>query len=132
VQLIVGVIGSPIAAAIAPLTQEAKVPLVITNAGGAAIPRLSPYVVRFSITIWQQAYPLGQWAAKQVWKTSFTAVSDFIPGHDAEAAFTKGDRCRPQGARLGALPDHQSGLHAVSAAHPRRQARRGLHLAPRR
>jgi branched-chain amino acid transport system substrate-binding protein len=90
VQLIVGVIGSPIAAAIAPLTQEAKVPLVITNAAGAAIPRLSPYVVRFSFTIWQQAYPLGQWAAKQGWKTSFTAVSDFIPGHDAEAAFTKG------------------------------------------
>ena len=90
VQLIVGVVGSPIAAAIAPLTQEAKVPLVITNAAGAAIPRISPYVVRFSFTLWQQAYPLGQWAAKQGWKTSFTAVSDFIPGHDAEAAFTKG------------------------------------------
>src|ERR1700675_603073 len=37
VQLLVGVVGSPIAAAIAPLTQEAKVPLVITNAGGVAI-----------------------------------------------------------------------------------------------
>ena len=24
------------------------------------------------------------------WKTAYTAVSDFIPGHDAEAAFTKG------------------------------------------
>jgi len=90
VQLIVGVVGSPIAAAIAPLTQEAKIPLVITNAAGAAIPRISPYVVRFSFTLWQQAYPLGQWAAKQGWKTAFTAVSDFIPGHDAEAAFTKG------------------------------------------
>ena len=42
VQLIVGVVGSPIAAAIAPLTQEAKVPLVITNAAGAAIPRIAP------------------------------------------------------------------------------------------
>src|SRR6202163_3369325 len=90
VQLLVGVVGSPIAAAIAPLTQEAKVPLVITNAAGVAIPRLSPYVVRVSFTLWQQAYPLGQWAAKQGWKTAYTAVSDFIPGHDAEAAFTKG------------------------------------------
>jgi branched-chain amino acid transport system substrate-binding protein len=90
VQLLVGVVGSPIAAAIAPLTQEAKVPLVITNAAGSAITRISPYVVRVSFTIWQQAYPLGQWAAKQGWKTAYTAVSDFIPGHDAEAAFTKG------------------------------------------
>ena len=90
VQLLMGVAGSPIAAAIAPLTQEAKVPLVITNAAGAAIPRISPYVVRVSFTLWQEAYPLGQWAAKQGWKTAYTAVSDFIPGHDAEAAFTKG------------------------------------------
>src|SRR6267154_1715136 len=62
VQLLVGVVGSPIAAAISPLTQEAKVPLVITNAAGSAIPRISPYVVRVSFTLWQQAYPLGQWA----------------------------------------------------------------------
>ncbi len=90
VQLLLGVTGSPVAAAIAPLTEQAKVPLVITNAGGAAIPRISPYVVRVSFTLWQQAYPLGQWAAKQNWKTAYTAVSDFIPGHDAEGAFTKG------------------------------------------
>ena len=90
VQLLVGFVGSPIAAAVAPLTQEAKIPMVITNAAGSAITRISPYVVRVSFTLWQQAYPLGQWAAKQGWKTSYTAVSDFIPGHDAEAAFTKG------------------------------------------
>src|SRR5215469_14039938 len=90
VQLLVGFVGSPIAAAVAPLTQEAKIPMVITNAGGTAIPRISPYVVRVSFTLWQQAYPLGQWAAKQKWKTAYTAVSDFIPGHDAEGAFTKG------------------------------------------
>jgi branched-chain amino acid transport system substrate-binding protein len=90
VQLLLGVAGSPIAAAIAPLTQEAKVPLVITNAGGSAIPRISPYVVRVSFTLWQTGYLLGQWAARQNWKTAYTAVSDFIAGHDAEAAFTKG------------------------------------------
>ena len=90
VQLLMGIVGSPIAAAVAPLTAQAKVPLVITNAAGVAIPRISPYVVRVSFTIWQQAYPLGQWAAKQNWKTAFTAVSDFIPGHDGEGAFTKG------------------------------------------
>ncbi len=90
VQLLFGIVSSPVAAAVAPLTAEAKVPLVITNAAGAGITRISPYVVRTSFTLWQEAVPLGQWAAKQGWKTAFTAVSDFLPGHDAEGAFTKG------------------------------------------
>jgi branched-chain amino acid transport system substrate-binding protein len=60
VQILAGVVSSPIAAAIAPLTAEAKVPFVIMNAAGASIPRISPYVVRVSFTLWQQAYPLGQ------------------------------------------------------------------------
>jgi branched-chain amino acid transport system substrate-binding protein len=89
VQILLGIVGSPIAAAVAPLTAEAKVPLVITNAGGVAIPRISPYVARVSFTLWHTSYPLGKWAAKQGWKKAYTAVSDFIPGHDAEAAFTK-------------------------------------------
>jgi branched-chain amino acid transport system substrate-binding protein len=89
VQILLGIVGSPIAAAVAPLTAEAKVPLVITNAAGVAIPRISPYVARVSFTLWQQAYPLGKWAAQKGWKKGYTAVSDFIPGHDSEAAFTK-------------------------------------------
>jgi len=90
VNFITGVVGSPIAAAIAPAAGESKTPFVITNAAGAGITRISPYVARVSFTIWQQAYPLGKWAAKQGWKNGYTAVSDFIPGHDAEAAFLKG------------------------------------------
>jgi branched-chain amino acid transport system substrate-binding protein len=90
VQILLGVMGSPIAAAIAPLTAEAKVPLVITNAAGVAIPRISPYVARVSFTLWQLSLPLGKWAAQKGWKKGYTAVSDFIPGHDAENAFKKG------------------------------------------
>jgi branched-chain amino acid transport system substrate-binding protein len=91
VQLLTGVILSPIAAAIAPLTAEAKVPLLISiAAGGSAIPRISPYVARVSFTLWQQGYPIGKWAAEQGWKKGYTVVSDFIPGHDSEASFTKG------------------------------------------
>jgi branched-chain amino acid transport system substrate-binding protein len=90
VQLLAGIILSPVAAAIAPLTAEAKVPLVLNMAAaGAAITRISPYVVRVSFTLWQESYPLGKWAAGQGWKKGYTAVSDFIPGHDSEAAFTK-------------------------------------------
>src|SRR5579862_673952 len=90
VNLLFGVVASPNAAAIAPLTAESKVPLVITNAAGTAITRISPYVVRVSFTQWHTALPMGQWAVKQGWKKAFIAVSDFIPGHDAEGAFTKG------------------------------------------
>jgi branched-chain amino acid transport system substrate-binding protein len=89
VHMLLGVVLSPIAAAIAPLTAEARIPLVITNAAGVAIPRISPYVARVSFTLWQQSYPLGKWAAQKGWKKAYTAVSDFIPGHDAEGAFTK-------------------------------------------
>jgi branched-chain amino acid transport system substrate-binding protein len=91
VQLLTGVILSPAAAAIAPLTAEAKVPLLISiAAGGAQIPRISSYVARVTFTLWQQGYPIGKWAAEQGWKKGYTAVSDFIPGHDSEASFTKG------------------------------------------
>jgi len=90
IQILTGLISSPVATAIAPLTAEAKLPFVIMNAAGVAIPRLSPYVVRVSFTLWQESYPLGKWAAGQGWKKGFTAVSDFIPGHDSEQAFTKG------------------------------------------
>jgi branched-chain amino acid transport system substrate-binding protein len=91
VQLIMGIVLSPVAAAIAPLTAEAKVPLLLCIASaGVQIPRLSPYVARVSFTLWQQGYPIGKWAAEQGWKKGYTAVSDFIPGHDSEASFTKG------------------------------------------
>ncbi len=90
VNLLFGLVSSPNAAAIAPLTAQAKVPLLITNAAGAAITRISPYVVRVSFTLWQSGLPMGQWAVKQGWKKAFVAISDFIPGHDAGDAFKKG------------------------------------------
>lgn len=90
VNLLFGLIASPNAAAIAPLTAQAKVPLLITNAAGSAITRISPYVVRVSFTLWQSGLPMGQWAVKQGWKNGFIAISDFIPGHDAGDAFRKG------------------------------------------
>jgi branched-chain amino acid transport system substrate-binding protein len=89
VNLLTGVVWSPNAAAIAPVTAEAKLPFIIMNAAGAAIVRISPYVARVSFTLWQSSYPLGKWAATHNLKRVYTAVSDFIPGHDGEAAFIK-------------------------------------------
>jgi branched-chain amino acid transport system substrate-binding protein len=45
-------------------------------------------VVRASFALWRSSYPLGEWAAK-TFKTAYTLVSDFDPGHDAEEAFAK-------------------------------------------
>jgi branched-chain amino acid transport system substrate-binding protein len=90
VQLLLGVVWSPNAAAITPVLTEAKLPFIDTNAAGVAIVRMTPYMIRTSFTLWQQAYPLGKWAAKQGYKKGYSAVSDFIPGHEGEEAFTKG------------------------------------------
>jgi branched-chain amino acid transport system substrate-binding protein len=93
VKFMTGIVWSPNAAAIAPLTAEAKVPLILSNAAGSAITRISPYVARVSFTLWQESLPLGTWAAqKGGLKRVYIAVSDFIPGHDARDAFTKGFR----------------------------------------
>jgi branched-chain amino acid transport system substrate-binding protein len=89
VQFLTGVVWTPNMAAIAPLTTEAKVPFVSMNAAGARIMNNAPYMARVSFTLWQSAYPLGQWAAKK-YKRAYTAVSDFAPGHEAEEGFIKG------------------------------------------
>src|SRR5437870_13830761 len=87
VQLLTGVILSPVAAAIAPLTAEAKVPLLISiAAGGSAIPRISPYVARVSFTLWPQGYPIGNCAAERGWERGYAAVRECIPGNEAEPA----------------------------------------------
>jgi branched-chain amino acid transport system substrate-binding protein len=90
VQILTGALFTPNAIAIAPLATEAKIPFIIANAAGVTIPRLSPYVVRVSFTLWQTAYPLGQYTAQHGKKTGYTAVSDYTPGIDAEGGFTKG------------------------------------------
>ena len=89
VQLITALAFSPNAAAVAPLATEAKVPVFIMNAGTSVITTLSPYVSRYSFTLWQSCLPLGEWAARR-FKRVYTAVSDYSPGHDCEAAFIKG------------------------------------------
>jgi branched-chain amino acid transport system substrate-binding protein len=89
VQFLTGLVWTPNAAAIAPLSAEAKVPFISMNAAGVSVPYLSPYFARVSFTLWQSCYPLGQWAAKK-FKRIYVAVSDFAPGHEAEEAFIRG------------------------------------------
>jgi branched-chain amino acid transport system substrate-binding protein len=89
VQFLTGVVFTPNALAMAPLTQEAKLPFFIMNAGTSVITERSPYIARFSFTLWQSSYPLGAWASRR-FKRAYIAVSDFAPGHDSEAGFERG------------------------------------------
>src|SRR5712692_4500944 len=122
VNLIAGVIFTPNAMAIAPIATEAKVPFVIMNAGTSVITARSPYIVRTSFTLWQASYPLGQWAAKK-FKTAYTLVSDFGPGHDSEEAFIKGFT-EGGGKMLGSVrvplqnPDWAAYMQRVKDARP--------------
>jgi len=90
VNLLAGVVFTPNAHAIAPLATEAKMPLIIMNAGTSVTTTLSPYFARVSFTLWQSSFPMGQWASQAGIKSVYTAVTDYGPGHDAEAAFIKG------------------------------------------
>jgi branched-chain amino acid transport system substrate-binding protein len=80
---------TPNALAVAPVSAEAKKPMVIMNAATSVITTRSPYIVRVSHTLPQDTQPIAQWAAKNGIKRAFTLVSDFGPGVDAEGTFIK-------------------------------------------
>src|ERR1700719_3844923 len=88
VKLLTGVVFSPSAIAMAPVVTQAKVPLVIANAGTAWITNLSPYIVRLSFSMWHPAYAMGTYAAEKLGcKTAATGYTDFPPGKDSTEAF---------------------------------------------
>jgi branched-chain amino acid transport system substrate-binding protein len=89
VKFLTGLELSPYAMALADISKEAKVPVVIMNAATASITRMSPYFVRVSATIPQDVAPLASWAAGHGIKRVYTIVSDYAPGYDAEKYFTK-------------------------------------------
>jgi branched-chain amino acid transport system substrate-binding protein len=91
VQLVTGFVFSPSAIALAPTITQAKVPMVIANAGTAWITNLSPYYVRLSFSMWHPAYPMGAYAHDKIGcKTAAMAYTDFPPGKDSTEAFKTG------------------------------------------
>ena len=82
VQFLTGFNLTPTAFAIAPLVTEAKMPTLITVAGAGVITRRSPYIARVSFTLWQHAYILGEWAARNGIKEIVIAYSDYAAGTD--------------------------------------------------
>jgi branched-chain amino acid transport system substrate-binding protein len=91
VDIITGLILTPNALAVGDVSAEAKKFTVIMNAATSIITTKSPYMTRTSVTTPMLNQTLGTWAVtKGGIKKVYTMVSDYGPGHDAEAAFQLG------------------------------------------
>jgi branched-chain amino acid transport system substrate-binding protein len=88
VRFLTGFEFSPDAIASAPIVTQAKVPMIISNAGTAWITQLSPYIARVSFSMWDAAYPMGEYAFKHLGcHTAAVAYTDYPPGKDSRTAF---------------------------------------------
>nr|WP_244641983.1 ABC transporter substrate-binding protein [Chelatococcus reniformis] len=89
VQYLAGVYFTPNAMAVAPLLEQAKVPLIVMNAATSSIVEKSPFIARTSFTMWQNTVPAAKVARERGASKVAIAVTDYGPGIDAEAAFKK-------------------------------------------
>ena len=89
VDILGGFVLTPNALAAADVSAEAKKFMVVMNAATAIITTKSPYLARTSLTLPQVIEPFGTWAYRNGVRKVFTMVSDYGPGHDAEAAFQR-------------------------------------------
>ena len=126
VQLVTGFVFSPSAIALAPVISQAKVPMVIANAGTAWITNLSPYIVRLSFSMWHPAFPMGAYAHDKIGcKTAAMAYTDFPPGKDSTEAFKTGfekaggkiTEAIPMGSPVQ-VPDFTPFFQKIKDSHP--------------
>lgn len=80
---------TPLAFAVAPLSEEAKKPMIVMAAATSAITTKSPYILRTSFTLPQVTLGVADWAAKNGIKKVYILVTDYGPGIDAETQFKK-------------------------------------------
>src|ERR671924_2041471 len=91
VDMLAGFTLTPNALAVADVSAEAKKFMVVMNAATSIIITKSPYMIRTSVTLPQIMETFGHWAATTGGiKQNYTMVTDYGPGHDAEAAFKTG------------------------------------------
>ncbi len=89
----VAVVGSaltPSAMAVGPLSTQAKTANVVMVSGtSGVINPNNPYMVRTSFTLGQQSEIIAEWAAKNGSKKVVIVQSDWAPGAEANAVFSK-------------------------------------------
>jgi len=90
VDILAGWVLTPNAMAAGDVSAEAKKFMVVMNAATSVIITKSPYMIRTSVTLPQVMETFGTWAAtKGGIKQSYTMVTDYGPGIDAEQAFQR-------------------------------------------
>ena len=100
VDVMLGVVATPIAYAIRNAVDSAKMIYICTNAGGNALTRAttdckpackSPYIFRTSFSSYQISEPIGEYmSGKKAVKEVFTFVADYGFGTESQADFTTG------------------------------------------
>ena len=100
VDLMMGIVATPIAYAVRNAIDAAKMIFIETNAGGNALTRTttnctpsckSKYIFRSSFSSYQISYPIGEYFATQKGvKEVFTFVADYGFGNESAADFTSG------------------------------------------
>jgi branched-chain amino acid transport system substrate-binding protein len=89
---------TPNALAIAPLSREARIPLVLMISGTSFVTEASPYIVRTSFTLGQQSAIVADWAVKNGSRRAVVVHSDFAPGSEASRVFV--DRFTDGGGQI--------------------------------
>ncbi|HVV94090.1 MAG TPA: ABC transporter substrate-binding protein [Hyphomicrobiales bacterium] len=87
VQYLAGFAYTPNFAAVAPLANQAKIPVISWNAATSSTIDLSPYFLRTSFTLSQVTVPDAIYAARHGIKKMATMVADYAPGWDGEKVF---------------------------------------------
>src|SRR5438132_1910277 len=98
VDVMMGIVATPIAYAVRNAIDAAKLVFIETNAGGNALTRTttdckpackSKYIFRASFSSWQISNPIGTYfASKKGVKEAFTFVADYGFGTESQADFT--------------------------------------------
>jgi branched-chain amino acid transport system substrate-binding protein len=84
---ILGAGTTPSAMSMAPISAQAKVPTVVMISGTSVVTERSPYYVRTSFTLGQQAGIIADWAIKNGSKKAVAVLSDWAPGAEAGKTF---------------------------------------------
>ena len=91
IQVLGGIVSSPVGYALRSYVIAQKMPLVIMNAGadGLTQKQRSEYIFRSSYANCQSAHPLGDWAYKQGYRKAVIIGSDFAAGHESVGPFAR-------------------------------------------
>lgn len=99
VDVLMGIVASPVAEALRDTIDAAKIVYIDTNASGNALTRAtadckptckSRYIFRTSYSTWQLSEPLGEWASKKGQAAFFLSHSDDGYGKESASAFGEG------------------------------------------